>query len=179
MTSVRAQHDNSTPRIYVACLAAYTNGKLHGRWINAAQDADDIEAEIQAMLAESPEPDAEEWAIHDYDNFYGPSVGEYESLATVAQLAAQIVEHGELFAEVYSYIGDVESAARMLEQYQGAYDSLEHWAERFMDETGGLDGIPENLRCYFDYEAFARDAELGGDIVSFRSSGEVHVCWAT
>ena len=24
-----------TPRIYVACLAAYNNGRLHGRWIDA------------------------------------------------------------------------------------------------------------------------------------------------
>ena len=26
------------PRIYVACLAAYNNGHLHGAWIDAAQE---------------------------------------------------------------------------------------------------------------------------------------------
>jgi hypothetical protein len=51
------QTDNETPRIYVACLAAYNNGKLHGRWIDAAQGIDLIWAEVQAMLQESPEPD--------------------------------------------------------------------------------------------------------------------------
>jgi len=60
-----------TPRIYVACLAAYNAGRLHGRWIDAAQDAADIQAEVRKMLAASPQADAEEWAIHDYEGF-GP-----------------------------------------------------------------------------------------------------------
>ena len=53
-----------TPRIYVACLAAYNNGHLHGRWITATFGEAHIHAETQAMLAASPMSDAEEWAIH-------------------------------------------------------------------------------------------------------------------
>lgn len=48
-------------------------------------------------------------------------------------------------------IDDIEEA------YQGAYDSDEDFAYDLMEQTGGLDSIPENLRCYFDYEEFARD----------------------
>lgn len=59
----------SAPRIYVACLAAYNNGILYGKWIDADQDADSIRLEIQIMLAGSPVPRAEEWAIHDYEGF--------------------------------------------------------------------------------------------------------------
>lgn len=53
-----------TPRIYVACLAAYNSGRLHGAWIDASQDVDDIWNELKQVLASSPVPDAEEWAIH-------------------------------------------------------------------------------------------------------------------
>ncbi|KDA00731.1 antirestriction protein ArdA, partial [Hyphomonas oceanitis] len=49
------------PRIYVACLAAYNNGRLHGAWIDAITP-DAIRAGVREMLATSPEPDAEEWA---------------------------------------------------------------------------------------------------------------------
>ena len=42
------------PRIYVACLAAYNNGYLHGEWIDANQDTDDLHAEIKKILASSP-----------------------------------------------------------------------------------------------------------------------------
>ncbi len=55
-----------TPKIYVDCLSAYNAGTLHGSWIDANQDAEDIHEEIQEMLSESPEPVAEEWAIHDF-----------------------------------------------------------------------------------------------------------------
>ncbi|RAN32725.1 hypothetical protein HY11_17410 [Hyphomonas pacifica] len=51
------------PRVYVACLAAYNNGCLHGRWIDATTP-DEIMVEVCAMLADSPLPGAEEWAIH-------------------------------------------------------------------------------------------------------------------
>lgn len=38
--------DNNTPKIYVACLSAYNNGYLHGLWIDATQEAEDIEDDI-------------------------------------------------------------------------------------------------------------------------------------
>jgi antirestriction protein len=43
----------TTPKIYVACLAAYNAGYLHGDWIDADQDADDIYQEIRDMLSRS------------------------------------------------------------------------------------------------------------------------------
>ena len=48
-----------------------------------------------------------------------------------------------------------------------------------MEDTGQLDALPENIRRYFDFEAFARDAELGGDILAIEASdGQVHVFWS-
>ena len=47
------------PKIYVADLAAYNAGRLRGIWIDATQEPDEIHAEVQAMLAGSPEPVAE------------------------------------------------------------------------------------------------------------------------
>ncbi len=59
-------YNTITPKIYIACLAAYNNGYLHGKWIDATQDVDSIYSNIRNVLASSPIPDAEEWAIHDY-----------------------------------------------------------------------------------------------------------------
>lgn len=63
-TPQSADRLEDTPHIYVACLAAYNNGKLHGAWIDATQAPETIREAIQAMLKASPEPDAEEWAVH-------------------------------------------------------------------------------------------------------------------
>ena len=43
------------PKIYVACLAAYNAGYLHGVWIDANQSLDLILSEIKTMLSTGPE----------------------------------------------------------------------------------------------------------------------------
>jgi antirestriction protein len=75
-----------TPRIYVASLSDYNAARLHGRWIDATQDREAILAEIQTMLAESPEAIAEEFAIHDFDDFGGIRLGEWEDVDHVCEL---------------------------------------------------------------------------------------------
>lgn len=111
------------PQIYVACLAAYNNGILHGEWIDATQDVSTIYDEIHEMLAKSPIEDAEEFAIHDFEGFGGAQIGGYDSIYDVAELASFIMKHGELCAELFSYYS-IEDAERMLEEnYHGAYDS--------------------------------------------------------
>ncbi|NJO62413.1 MAG: antirestriction protein ArdA, partial [Richelia sp. RM2_1_2] len=89
---------DNTPRIYVACLAAYNNGKLHGEWIDCDQDADDIWEKIEKMLEASPEPDAEEWAIHAFENWHGIEISENADIERIAELAELIEEHGKAFA---------------------------------------------------------------------------------
>ena len=82
--------------IYVADLAAYNNGKLHGVWIDATQDLEDIQEQIKQMLAKSPEGFAEEYAIHDYEGFCGYSVSEYDSIELVHEIAFFIEEHSDI-----------------------------------------------------------------------------------
>lgn len=43
-------------RFYAACLASYNNGVLHGRWIDASSDADEMQEEVSAMLRGSRFP---------------------------------------------------------------------------------------------------------------------------
>ncbi len=173
----RSKHD--APRIYVADLAAYNAGRLHGEWIDATQDPDDINDAIQAMLAKSPEPDAEEWAIHDFENFGGLQLGESEDLEKVSQVAKLIQEHGPLFAEVVSHFGGIryldDAVEAMEENYQGEYDDLAEWAEQFAKDTGAS---MENYENYIDWERVGNDAEMGGDIYALEVDGKVHVFWA-
>ncbi|MEZ9302114.1 hypothetical protein BCU93_13515 [Vibrio breoganii] len=47
------------------------------------------------------------------------------------------------------------------ELYQGHFESDEEMAEDFIEACGTLDDMPENLRGYFNMEAFARDMMIG------------------
>ena len=164
-------------RIYVACLAAYNNGHLHGSWIEVTDEAAIWQA-VQNMLAASPiEEDAEEWAIHDYEGFAGVEVGEYFSFANVVELAEYITERGELGAEVLNYYGgNIEDAKSRFDEYAGEYDSLEAYAEE-LTEQSGIE-IAESLANYIDYKAMAHDYGQSGDFLTFEVGGSVHIFWA-
>jgi len=166
---------DSTPRIYVACLVAYNNGYLHGAWIDANQDADEIRDEITAMLARSPIKGAEEYAIHDYEGFEGVTISEYAGIDTVARMGAFIAKHGALGAGLLEQFGgDMEQAETALQDcYHGQFASLADYMEELTTE--GVT-IAEALRYYVDWQAMARDAEMAGDLFTIETAyGEVHV----
>ncbi len=145
-----------TPRIYVVCLASYNTGTLHGEWIDAI-DADVIREEIQEMLDASPEPIAEDWAIHDYDGFGSLSLLEHEDVDKVAELGALIEEHGEAFAAYANRVGvDYATEGGFQDAYCGEWNSEKAYAENSFDELY-LHEIPDHLQPYIDYEAFTRD----------------------
>jgi antirestriction protein len=170
---------NPTPRIYVASLADYNAGRLYGRWIEASYGADEIREEIEDMLANSPEPIAEDWAIHDYEGFEGLQIDEYDSLDAIAEAAELIDSHGPKAAQVIAYYGGLddldEARDALLERYAGSATSLEDWAAEELDEIGLLEQVPEQLRSYIDFKSYGRDMELGGEIITFRVDGELHV----
>lgn len=165
---------NLEPRIYVACLAAYNNGYLHGKWMSASNDVDVMYDEVNKILASSPIPKAEEWAIHDYEGFGEIDINEYTGLETIANLVSFIEEHGELGASVYCYAHDLDEAKRLLEEcYQGEFDSEEDFAYHWTHEVDGRE-IPEYLQHYIDYKAMARDFFIN-DFFSIEIDRKVHV----
>lgn len=130
-------------RIYVADLAAYNNGFLHGVWIDATQGVDDIQEEINKMLACSPVEDSEEYAIHDYEGFGSYPLGEYEGLESAHEVACFIEEHSELGAELLAHFSSIDEARQAIEDnYCGCYSSLADYAQELTEQSTT---IPENL----------------------------------
>jgi antirestriction protein len=163
------------PKIYVACLAAYNNGFLHGAWIDAAQEPWAIYDEVKTMLAASPVTVADEWAIHDYECFGGARIEEYTSLETVSALAMFIAEHGELGGALLAHFsGDIDEAREAIEdRYHGCHASLADYVQELTEEATL---IPPSLRYYIDYRAMARDAEMNGDFFTVETGwNEIHV----
>ena len=81
------------PRIYVACLASYNSGILHGAWFDASANVDDMQAAIDAVIASSPVPDAEEWAFHDYEGF--GRLHEWQCLDSIAEMVEMYEQYGQ------------------------------------------------------------------------------------
>lgn len=160
------------PRIYVACLAAYNNGYLHGAWIDAAQEPWSIYDEVKEMLAASPITGAEEWAIHDFEGFGGVRIEEYAGFDHVSALASFIAEHGEVGAALLDYYsGDLDEAQQAItDRYRGEHSSLADYVQELTEESTT---IPQPLRYYIDYQAMARDAELNGELFGITTAHDV------
>ncbi|MFH5227298.1 antirestriction protein ArdA [Antrihabitans spumae] len=184
MTNEQQPHSNSgeheasherinvdTPRIYVASLSDYNNGRLYGVWLDADREPEDVHADIRAMLAASPEQDAEEFAIHDFGGFGEARIYEYDSIELVTRIARGITEHGLAFAAWASAQEGNEAALDQFDDaYLGHYESMEAYAEQLIDDLGYQrlldESVPESLRPYarIDTEALARDMHLEGDL---------------
>ncbi|MEU1071579.1 antirestriction protein ArdA [Streptomyces sp. NPDC005878] len=170
-------------QIYAACLASYNNGILHGEWIDATQDPDSIRHEIQLMLESSPMPDAEEFAIHDYEDFGGIRLGEYESIDDLHLIAlalddfpAVVVDHfhGQVPTEdLYEtcqdcYIGSVAEELGPEENAYAAYiiEQEDHYWENLPKEYHG------HMRAIAISEA--QDRLLCGEVALYEGAGTWH-----
>lgn len=176
--------ETTSPRIYVASLSDYNAGRLHGRWIDATQDPDDIADQVQEMLAASPEavafPEggfAEEWAIHDYEGFGGIRLSEWESFETVAKLAEMIDEHDGAFIAWYeneSRNPVDDWAEEFSDEYAGEWDDMEAFAYELAEDMGVE--VPNTWPLsYVDWAAAARDLILGGDYWTAPAPGGIYV----
>ena len=170
---------NAEIQIYVADLAAYNNGYLHGVWIDATLELDEMQEQVSQMLKATPlDEEAEEYAIHDYEGFGAYKVSEYEGLESVHEVACFLEEHGEVAGDVLAHFSDnLEDARKALEEnYNGCYNSLADYAEELTTETSE---VPEHIAFYIDYEKMGRDMELGGDVFTVETGyQEVHVFWS-
>ena len=113
----------------------------------------------------------EEYFITDYESdIDGVKVGEYENIDDLNELAEALedldseeenvlsvmLEDGCTFEEALEKIKDRD--------YMVYYncDSMEDVAYQVVEESGLLDGVPEKVARYFNYEAYGRDLEIEG-----------------
>jgi len=125
-----------TPKIYVANLEAYNNGRLIGEWLDLAyyNDADELMDAIQSLLDKWG---VEEYAIHDAEyipsNMYSEYMGErdFKELYEMIDLAKDHNLPLEVIQEVVSQYGE-----GAVDEYIGEYDDEEDFAYQQVEELG-------------------------------------------
>lgn len=145
------------PRVYVACLGCYNEGRLNGKWIDA-DEYEDYEHKCKR-------PCHEEYAIHDYDTM--PDLGEYPDPEKIVEVAEAVMEHG------YDIVNDfIQWGADDVSRISDAFlTELSGWnynkvlGEYLIHELCMMD-IPDELIDYFDYEAYGRDMQVNFVYVS-------------
>lgn len=112
--------------------------------------------------------------ISDFEtDIQGLKVGEYDDIETLNDITEQIddLSDDELVA-LQAYLINGSSLDEALEKAtDGDYtiyyncDNMEDVAYQVVNESGLLDGVPETIKGYFDYEAYGRDIDIEGTFI--------------
>lgn len=155
-------------RIYLTNLGKYNEGMLVGEWVDLPVSEEELEKVFNRIGIND---EYEEYFITDYESdIDGVKVGEYENIDDLNELAEALedldseeenvlsvmLEDGCTFEEALEKIKDRD--------YMVYYncDSMEDVAYQVVEESGLLDGVPEKVARYFNYEAYGRDLEIEG-----------------
>ena len=163
-------------KIWVGNLRKYTEGFLCGEWIDLANmDADEIEKATE-KIAFNPCACFDELFIADYDATIDTSrLSDYENISelknAVDVLAELFRNYGEdadkIFTAALDYSGGIIADAIEIienERFRVFSDcsTMRAVAEVVAWEIGYIDEMPEHLRDYFNYEAYANTLETTG-----------------
>ena len=164
----------SDAQIYVGTYAKYNNGSLAGKWLIADDYSDHAEFIDACLELHSDESDPE-LMFQDYQGFPAAFYAESSISPQLWDWLQLSDDDREVVALYRDHIDSDESFETALERYQGCFESPADWAEQFADDTGILQAVPENLRYYFDFAAWARDCQLNGDVTFVDDHGSVRV----
>ena len=160
------QETKPEPKIYVANLEAYNNGRMVGDWVTPTDYAsyDDFNKAIQKATKF-----ADEVAVHDYD-YLPSSMGEYPDIEGIYDFCHQVEDSYLCLDALIGYAeymcgSDVTQINfdDAEDLYRGEWDSFKDYAEYYFDECGDsaeIEKLPQNLQYYFDMDSYARDLEI-------------------
>lgn len=156
-------------RIYLTNLGKYNEGELVGEWVELPATEEELEAVMERIGINE---EYEEYFITDYESDVpGVRVGEYDNLDDLNEMAETLADLDDYDLEI---IGAFLSEGYTLEEALDQKDDVMVFSDchdmtdvayAYIEETGMLDSVPDNIARYFDYEAFGRDMSFDGQFV--------------
>lgn len=157
----------TTPRAWVGCLGCYNSGSLVGKWIEGSE-CDDLEAAgLTDAAGKCKRCGADEFWVMDHENFDGVISGECSPMEAyeAAQQLESVPEYEREILRAWLGNGMEFDLDSMNDAYIGEFSTDTEMAEYYAESCDMLRDMPESLRCYFDFEAYARD--LMNDVFEF------------
>lgn len=161
-------------KIFISNLKEYNNGKIIGEWVSLPCEG------LEEVLNKISNNGNDELFISDYEtDVNGLKISEYEDILQLNEIAEEIDNFDDeevIIFQAYldQYANDIEQALE--EVRQGNYtiyencDNMEDVAYQAVNESGLLDGVPEQVKMYFDYEAYGRDMDINRTFIQIDNS---------
>lgn len=177
-------------KLYAACLASYNSGILHGAWIDASADADEMRDAIATMLRGSPCPnvtvDCPECEglgeIENPDNSMTPCPNCREGRVTSAEEWAIHDYDGFPNMGEYPSLDDVAAMAGLIESAEAdhgiSYDDFQpiaaNWHGVVSDIEHALEAFAGTYATLRDYADELADEKLAEDGIKDGSFAQRH-----
>ena len=150
----------SSYRIYVGTYAKYTAGSLKGKWLDLEDYNDKVEF-MKACEELHADEDDPEFMFQDHEGVPSQFIGEsWIDEKFWDYLNSDIDDDVK---EAYMALFDEWNEDQCNERYEGKFRSDEDYAEDRCEQCGTLENVPEDLRFYFDFKAYARDMSYNGE----------------
>lgn len=160
-------------KIYVTNLSKYNEGALVGEWVNWLCEG------LEEVLDKISNNGKDELFISAYEtDISNLKISEYDDILQLNEIAEEIdnLSDDEVIA-LQAYLEQYNDIEQALEEVrQGNYtiyydcDDMSDVAYQVVNESGLLDGVPETLKGYFDYEAYGRDIDINGTFIQIDNS---------
>ena len=171
-------NENAIIKGYITNLGKYNEGVLSYKLISFPIDEDELNEALKEIGCKYTDENGkernieyEEYFFTDWNNDISFDFGEYESISDVNDIAEHVerldaYEQDVLEVILEEHTSDVDEALRIVEvgdyvMWSGC-ESMADVAATMADEYGYLNDVPENLRCYIDYEKMGRDLAIEG-----------------
>ncbi len=165
---------NTEARIYVGTYAKYNSGSIQGEWLTASDytDKEDFLKACAELHSDEADP---ELMFQDYEGIPKGMVSESSVEDALWEWLELDEDEQTLLAVYQEHVNQDGTIEEARDCFHGTFRTKEDYAEDYMESAGGLERMPQNLRCYFDFEAYARDCELSGDVTFAEHEGEYWV----
>lgn len=160
-------------KIFISNLKEYNNGKIIGEWVSLPCEG------LEEVLDKISNNGKDELFISDYEtDINGLKVAEYDDILQLNEIAEEIdnLSDDEVIA-LQAYLEQYNDIEQALEEVrQGNYtiyydcDNMEDVAYQVVNDCGLLDGVPEEVKIYFDYEAYGRDMDINRTFIQIDNS---------
>lgn len=152
----------TTPAVYVGTYHKYNCGSIFGKWFDLTEfdSKEDFIGACHELDANEHDP---ELMFQDWEGIPSQFASESSVEWAFVEGYRRAEEEGRAaaFFAWADYTGDSDYDS-FDDAYRGEAASEEDYAYEFVQDTGLICDVPESLRMYFDYDAYARDLFSSG-----------------
>lgn len=161
-------------KIFISNLKEYNEGQIIGEWVDLPCEG------LEEVLDKISNNGNDELFISDYEtDISGLKVSEYDNILELNDMTEEIdnLSDDEVIAfQAYleQYTNDLQQALDAVRQGNYSiyydFDNMEDVAYQVVNDCGLLDGVPEEVKIYFDYEAYGRDLDINRTFIQIDNS---------